>query len=631
MFSEHSRNSSEEIPARQVVVQYNYARVLDELCEYKKARRIYRQILMVCPSFIEAHLCSALFLWRTGKFKECIAKLEEAIRKAGEAQLVDVQLNAMLYLHRLYTQIGDREQASKTLKRIDEFRKQTTLSIDIQNDEYSELTSANFMLSMNARTRHHSHAKQYYERVHHALRRFQQVLVTNPNNVFAVHGFGVIAAEAAELSVAKSILSKLRDCFSASSEACTADMMVNLGHVYCAYQQWDIALKCYERAKKKLSPHQAGDIPLYIVRALFAKKDFATAKLRLQQLLRFNPTQELYLFNLALIEEEHACDILRKDARRRTLWEVENVMQMLDNAKKLYKRLDANNKRFAGVARVGGIPQDKLTQHLNHIRSELMENATKHLEFQRAEQLKKEKKRQTEQKKLDKMLERERRDRQQQELDRLRQRQQLKQKALDAKVKGSQILIELPEQNGGGGGRGNNNGPRKRKRGNKNGETPELEPPPTKRAKLGEAFDDEDPMQQFMSNEDGAAEYEVDAQRNRFHVDDDDEDGGGGGDIGMLDAEHSEKKRLKKKEKKKKKKKKDSKDKTADLDPQILAQLEAKVEEIVANSNLDSLTPRQVKDQIAAAFPDVNIKLYKKIIGEYIQEAAKKKQAEVAS
>ena len=114
-----------------------------------------------------------------------------------------------------------------------------------------------------------------------------------------MHGIGVVAAESGELNLSKSILSKLRDHGSGSSQLpCNADMLVNLGHVYSAYQQWDNALKQYEKALKKLQPHQQGDIPLYIVRTLFAKKDFAAAKMKLHQILRYNPTQELYLYTL---------------------------------------------------------------------------------------------------------------------------------------------------------------------------------------------------------------------------------------------------------------------------------------------------------------------------------------------
>merc|ERR1711916_265174 len=97
---------------------------------------------------------------------------------------------------------------------------------------YSELISANYILSYH-RNRHN---QNYYKRIHESLRRFQQVLVTNQNNIYAVRGIGVVAAESAELNLSKSILSKLRDCFNSKNESsalqCNADMMVNLGHVF---------------------------------------------------------------------------------------------------------------------------------------------------------------------------------------------------------------------------------------------------------------------------------------------------------------------------------------------------------------------------------------------------------------
>jgi len=611
----HNNNNSgnEKIEPRQIVPHYNYARILDELGEHKKARKIYRQILVSCPSFIEAILCNALYLYRTGKHNDAIKKFEESDNKAIKLKLINIELDSKLYLQRIYTQIGKRHDAEMVLRKIDEFRKSKTAAAseskyDIQNDEYSELVSANYMLSLN-RTRHHHHSN-YYQRVHNALRRFQQVLVTNPNNVYAVHGLGVVAAEAAELSVAKNILSKLRDCFSCSTLPCNADMLVNLGHVYCAYQQWDNALKCYEKARKKLLPHQEGDIPLYIVRALFAKKDFVAAKLKLHQILRYNPTQELYLYNLALIEEEYACDILRKDPKKRTLAEVNNVIVMLNNAKNLYKRLDANKKTYAGI------PNDRLKQHLDHIRNELLENAKKHLEFQENEESRREKKRLQEQKKFERHKEKELRKQQEQEAKERRQRQLLQQRALDAKMKGNQIQIDFfPEHNGG------RSGGRKRKRNSRGvaanddgnngiGEAPELEPP-TKRYKAQPSMD------QFNRDE-YADDENHNHNQNRFEEE----------EVEMLDQEQAEKKRLKKKKKKKKKKDKEKEGgEKGEIDPEIWQQLETKIEEIVSNSDLNSLTNRQVKDQLSDAFPAVDIKLYKANIKQKITEVAKRLQA----
>eukprot|EP01083_Nonionella_stella_P172525 592350_1 len=571
-------NSKAKIAPHQLIIFYNYARVLDKLCFYKKARKIYRQILLICPSFIEAILCNALYLYRSGKYMDAIRKFEDAAGKAHDFGDIDSELNALLYIQRIYTEIGKRTDSETLLKKIDVLKKQNR---EIRNDEYSELVCANYMLCV-SRNRHH---QSYYKRLHEALQKFQQILVVNENNVYAVHGLAVAAAESLQLNIASDILTKLRDCTTTNS-----DILVNLGHVYSMQQQWDNALRCYEKAKKKLDEHQQGDIPLYIVRTLFAKKDFVAAKAKLHQILRYNPTQELYLYNLALIEEEFACDILRKDPKKRRLAEIENVMKMLENAKRLYQRLQVNKKTAAMI------PHDKLAQHLDHIKNELIENARKHLEFQRNEEQRKEKKRLSEKKKLDKTLEKEKRQREKmQHLARLKQ-QEMKQKALLAKQRGKEINFIEPTDNGGKYPRAN----KKRKRDEVEEDIEEDEPPQKRQHTARD--DNEDHMDQFL-------------KRNR------DEEGD---DFDILNEEKSEKKTLRKKNKKKKKKKKKQKNKPQ-IDAAVWDRMKLKIQEIVENADLNTLTNRQVKNQLALCFPNVNIKTYKALIKEKINAVAQSK------
>merc|ERR1712228_645798 len=113
----------------------------------------------------------------------------------------------------------------------------------------------------------------------------------------------------------------------------------------------------------------------------------------------------------------------------RTLKEIENVMKMLENAKRIYQRLNYNKKTAATI------PHDKLKQHLDHIKNELLENAKKHLEFQKSEELRKRKKRESEKRKYLKTLEKERR-----EIE--------KKKAEEAKKRGKEIMFQEPESGG---------------------------------------------------------------------------------------------------------------------------------------------------------------------------------------
>lgn len=248
------------------------------------------------------------------------------------------------------------------------------------------------------------------------------------------------------------------------------------------------------------------------------------------------------------------------------------------------------------------IPHDKLKQHLDHIRNELLENARKHLEFQRAEEERKEKRRKLEERKLAKSLEKERREEQRKEREELMKKQEAKRKALQAKAKGAQITFVEPVDMGAQ--RGNS---RKRKREtNQYEDQREAEPKRIRR---------EQPQFSHMDQFDkagGGGDGEDKEYGGRFEEDE---------EVDLLADEESGKKKLKRKKKKKKGKDKKKK-KKGEMDEEEWSRLEIKIEEIVRSANLNELTNRQVKKQLAECFPDVNIKSYKQRIKEKINAVA---------
>merc|ERR1711879_646123 len=93
------------------------------------------------------------------------------------------------------------------------------------------------------------------------------------------------------------------------------------------------------------------------------------------------------------------------------------------------------------------------------------------------------------------------------------------------------------------------------------------------------------------------------------------------GEVDLLADEEREKKKLKKKKKKKNKGDKKKK-KKGETNEDEWAMLEVKIEYIVRHANLNELTNREVKRQLAESFPDVNIKSYKQRIKEKINAVA---------
>merc|ERR1712176_516987 len=206
-------------------------------------------------------------------------------------------------------------------------------------------------------------------------------------------------------------------------------------------------------------------------------------------------------------------------------------------------------------------------------------------DFQKAEELRKQKRREKEKQKFDKQLERERREEERlKELERIK-REHTKRKAEEAKRRGKEIMFQEPESGnvGGDGGR------RGKKRKN--------------------AEPEEDLAEQDEAPPNKVRKFNHMGQFDKHSADENEND--------ILNESGETKKKLKKKKKKKNKKKKSSKDKKkkqkeiGKFDDAIWSQMAIKIEEIVRNADLNTLTNRQVKDQLREQFVGVNMKIYK--------------------
>jgi len=352
-------------------------------------------------------------------------------------------------------------------------------------------------------------------------------------------------------------------------------------------------------ALHRLKPQDHGDIPFYIVRMLFAKgkgkskpgqklneSNYRAAKVLLQKLLRDKATEPLYLFNLALVHEQWACDILRVEGHKRTLEQTQKAVDMLESARRTYKRLEANKKLLDKTV---GIPQRRIQTQLKHIgradlKGTLLENAQNHLTWQKEFQQRKEARERDADRKLKASLRKEERAKEKELEKERRRKEELRRKHLEAKKKGESITFVEPADRR----------DRKRKR------EYEEEQATAKRAKRDE-FNHHDQFETSNNHNE--------ANGTRF---DEEEDP-------LKDEEEGQVKRLKRKKKKKKKSKKGP---VGDIDEDVWKQLEVKIEEIVRAADLNELTNRQVKKQLAAIFPEVNIKIYKQRIKKKINDVA---------
>merc|ERR1711969_422646 len=79
-----------------------------------------------------------------GQFPLALRKLEEAAKRAHQYKLEELELDALLYIERVYSlHMGRRHEAEGVLKRVKQLRK---ASPALRLDEYSDLVEANWLL-----------------------------------------------------------------------------------------------------------------------------------------------------------------------------------------------------------------------------------------------------------------------------------------------------------------------------------------------------------------------------------------------------------------------------------------------------------------------------------------------------
>merc|ERR1712088_354745 len=65
-------------------IRYNLARVFEGLCQYDKAERLYKDILLECPNYIECYLRLGCMLRDRGQIYEASDKFKDALQFSNE-------------------------------------------------------------------------------------------------------------------------------------------------------------------------------------------------------------------------------------------------------------------------------------------------------------------------------------------------------------------------------------------------------------------------------------------------------------------------------------------------------------------------------------------------------------------
>ena len=297
-----------------VSINYNLARLYEELCDFERAEQLYKGILKEHPSYVDCYL-------RLG----CMARDREQIYEASDWFKEALQKNqehadAWALIGNLHLAKHEWGPGQKKFERI-------LKNPETKSDTYSNLSLGNVWLqTLHTSARDRAKDKKHLER---ALDYYKDVLRKDSRNLYAANGIGSVLAH-------KGFFREARDVFAQVREA-TADMpdvWLNLAHIYVEQKQYISAIQMYENCLKKFYSFHNTDVLLYLARAYFMSGRLEDCKTTLLKARHIAPNDSLLLFNLALVEQRSAIAVLRNEMSK--LPQVVGAVRELEMAQRFF-------------------------------------------------------------------------------------------------------------------------------------------------------------------------------------------------------------------------------------------------------------------------------------------------------
>ena len=144
---------------------------------------------------------------------------------------------------------------------------------------------------------------------------YKQVLRNDPKNIWATNGIGAVLAHKGYIIEAREIFAEVRE---ATADFC--DVWLNIAHVYVEQHQYVAAIQMYENCLKKFYKTHNVEVLLYLARAYAKDGKLKEAKMTLLKARRVAPHDSVILYNIALILQKLASQLLRDE--KSTLEEV---------------------------------------------------------------------------------------------------------------------------------------------------------------------------------------------------------------------------------------------------------------------------------------------------------------------
>ncbi|PBC34338.1 RNA polymerase-associated protein CTR9 [Apis cerana cerana] len=434
-----------------VTTTYNLARLNEALCIFDKAEKLYKDILKEHPNYVDCYLRLGCMARDKGQIYEASDWFKDALRINNEHP------DAWSLLGNLHLAKMEWGPGQKKFERI--LKNPTT-----STDAYSLIALGNIWLQ----TLHQSGKDKDREKRHQdrALAMYKQVLRNDPKNIWAANGIGAVLAHKGCVNEARDIFAQVRE---ATAEFC--DVWLNIAHIYVEQKQFVSAIQMYENCLRKFYKYHHVEVLQYLGRAYFKAGKLKEAKLTLLKARRVAPQDTVLLYNIALVLQRLATQILKDE--KSTLTTVLQAVHELGLSHKYFQYLSAHGDRMEQLAEAEARRcQDLLSQAQYHVaRARRLDEEEKMLRRKQEEERQAFKMRQTEeQRKLEEM-------RRQKEEEMLQKRQEYVEKTKNALVfgempsekpgkKGKRVRTDQYVSDSGGSGReeGREEAPREKKR-----------------------------------------------------------------------------------------------------------------------------------------------------------------------
>uniref|UniRef100_A0A914MTH3 Uncharacterized protein n=1 Tax=Meloidogyne incognita TaxID=6306 RepID=A0A914MTH3_MELIC len=325
--SEGMENLNDEAAALLITISYNLGRVNEQLCLLDEAEKLYRDIILQRPNYMD-----------------CILRLGCLIRDKGDLHNASMLFKESMSVNPTHpdpwTLIGNMHMAKEEWgpgqKKFEHILKLTN-----NTDVYSFVALGNIWLEMLFSSKTREKDALYRDR---ALSYYTRVIKLRPHNIWAANGVGCVLAHKGAFLDARDIFSQVRE-----ATADFPDVWINIAHIYMEQKQYVSALQMYKNCMTKFDRNNDIQLMGYIARAYWKAGKIIECREYIEKILKEEPDKLVHQFNHAVVLQRMATQVL-KDIKS-NLEAVTNAVEDLKVAERTFKSIASTQPEIVAKAK----------------------------------------------------------------------------------------------------------------------------------------------------------------------------------------------------------------------------------------------------------------------------------------